>query len=111
MPSVTQSAHRKSDKVFRDALVRAVNRREKGQAGKRGPKQISILADRLVNEGRNGNVTALTAIRDTLDGKPAQAVTVDVAVQITSIERRIIDVTDVDSEDVPALPSPTESDT
>ena len=98
----------KSDKWFRDALVRAVNRREKGQDGKRGQKHIAILADKLVSEGEDGNVTALTAIRDTLDGKPAQAVTVDVTKTITLIERRIVDVIDADCE---VVSLPTKSDT
>ena len=98
-----QTQGTKPDKWFRDALVRAVNRREQGKDGKRGAKQISILADRLVREGRNGNITALTAIRDTLDGKPAQAVEVDHQVTVTAIERRIIDtrpVIDLIAEDI-----------
>lgn len=98
-----QTQGTKPDKWFRDALVRAVNRRDKGHDGKRGQKQISILADRLVHEGINGNVTALTAIRDTLDGKPAQAIEVDHQVTVTAIERRIIDtspVIDLIAEDV-----------
>lgn len=103
MPSVQQASSRKSDKWFRDALVRSVNRRDKGENGKRGQKQISIIADRLVHEARNGNITALLGIRDTLDGKPAQAVEIDHQVQVTTIERRIIDakpVIDLIAEDV-----------
>ena len=100
-----QTQGTKPDKWFRDALVRAVNRRDKGQDGKRGAKQISILADKLVHEGINGNITALTAIRDTLDGKPAQALEVAVQVQITRIERRIVDPKVIEHDDAKLIES------
>ncbi len=101
-----QQGH-KPDKWFRDALVRAVNRRDKGENGKRGAKQISSLAERLIYEGINGSVPALTAIRDTLDGKPAQALNVAVAMQITAIERTIVDPLIIEHEAMKLIESDT----
>ncbi len=57
--------------------------------------------------GDGGDVSALKEIGDRLDGKPAQAVNVDVNVQVTAIERRIVDAIDVESEEVLALPDKT----
>ena len=49
------------------------------------------MALRLVTKALEGDVAALKEIGDRLDGKPAQAVDVEVAVAITTIERRIVD--------------------
>jgi len=60
---------RKSDKVWRDAVMRAVARRE----SKKDPQALEKLADSLVAKGLDGDVSALKEIGDRLDGKPAQA--------------------------------------
>lgn len=60
----------KSEKIWRDAVMRAVRRRLKG---KKTP-YLEVLADRLVSEASDGNVTALKEIGDRLDGKPVSTV-------------------------------------
>ena len=52
---------------------------------------LRLLARKLVNKALEGDVAALKEIGDRLDGKPAQAVDVEVALAITTIERRIVD--------------------
>ena len=57
---------RASEKPFRDALMLAVM-----EAGKDG-KNLRRLARSLVQQGLEGNVQAISAIADRLDGKPIQ---------------------------------------
>ena len=59
----------KSDKIWRDAIHRAVKR--SSEDGK--TKRLEMLADKLVAEALSGDVPALKEIGDRLDGKPAQA--------------------------------------
>lgn len=61
----------KSDKVWRDAIMRAVKRRDSGE----DPQALEKLADTLVTVALTGDVPALKEIGDRLDGKPAQAIT------------------------------------
>lgn len=63
-------AGRKGEKFWADAVKRAVNRRLDSVEGK--PKKLEILADRLVDAGLDGDVSALKEIGDRLDGKPKQ---------------------------------------
>ncbi len=86
MPSVTGSAHRKSDKQFRD-ILRVVGKERDAN----GIRKLRLVANSMYQEAINGNVAAQTAIRDTLDGKPAQAVELDVQVQVTKIEYTVIE--------------------
>lgn len=58
------------DKLWSDAVRRAVNRAQKGKKTKR----LEILADKLLDEGEAGNIAALKEIGDRLDGRPAQAI-------------------------------------
>ncbi len=74
MSDITAGRAYKSEKTWRDAILRAVNRRE---GGKGSPKFIETLASRLVTEAIGGSVAALREIGDRLDGKPAQALTVE----------------------------------
>lgn len=67
----TPSTGSKSDKVWRDAIHRAVKRRV---AGEGNPQALDRLADALVTAGLSGEVAALKEIGDRLDGKPAQAI-------------------------------------
>ena len=72
MPSVTGAAHRKSDKQFRDQLILATSVRTK-----KGTRKLRLVADRMVRDAIKGNTQAQTAIRDTIDGKPAQSLSVE----------------------------------
>jgi hypothetical protein len=65
-------AGRKGEKIWADAVRRAVMRRLEDEEGK--PKKLERLADRLVEEGLAGDVTALKEIGDRLDGKPRQII-------------------------------------
>jgi hypothetical protein len=57
----------KPDKVFRDALVVALKRYKEGEIA-----PIYRIADKVVDEAEKGNMTAITIIRDSTDGKPQQ---------------------------------------
>ena len=83
----------KSDKEWRDAVRMAVHELlvADGDDKVKKTRALRLLARRLVTKALEGDVAALKEIGDRLDGKPAQAVAVDVAVAITTIERRIID--------------------
>lgn len=59
----------KQEKPWRDAIMLAVNELDGDQ------KKLRKLAEKLVTEAIEGNVTALKEIGDRLDGKPAQALT------------------------------------
>lgn len=61
----------KSDKIWRDAVMRAVRRRDSDE----DPQALEKLADVLVATAMAGDVVALKEIGDRLDGKPAIAVT------------------------------------
>lgn len=63
----------KGEKLWREAIMRAVNRR----LTKKDDKALEKLADKLVEEGMAGNVVALKEIGDRLDGKPAISATLD----------------------------------
>ena len=62
----------KSDKLWRDAIMRAVKR----QVVKGGGKYLDVLADKLVKIAAEGDVHALKEIGDRLDGKPSMALSV-----------------------------------
>ena len=62
----------KSDKIWADAVRRAVLRRLENEEGK--PQKIERLADNLVEMGLTGDVSALKEIGDRLDGKPVAQV-------------------------------------
>lgn len=66
----------KSDKIWRDAIMRAVRRLETDAPPKKlKPEQkLERLADALVTEGIKGEVPALKEIGDRLDGRPVQQV-------------------------------------
>lgn len=60
----------KSDKIWADAVRRAVLRRLENEEGK--PQKIERLADNLVELGLKGDITAIKEIGDRLDGRPKQ---------------------------------------
>jgi hypothetical protein len=81
----------KSDKIWADAVRRAVMRRLENEEGK--PQKIERLADNLVELGLAGDMTAVKEIGDRLDGKPAQSALIqgdpdNPLIQV--IERRIV---------------------
>lgn len=69
----------KSDKVWREAVMRAVARRN----SKKDPQAIEKLADSLVAKGLDGDVSALKEIGDRLDGKPSQGVDISGGMNLT----------------------------
>lgn len=58
------------DKIWSDAVRRAVKRARDGK----GRKKLEILADSLVDKGINGDVSAMREVGDRLDGRSTQAV-------------------------------------
>lgn len=64
------NTNRANGKLFEQALKRALARRseENCSAG------LDLVADELVNNAINGEQWAVLAVRDTIDGKPAQSV-------------------------------------
>lgn len=68
---VNPSAGPKPDKIWREAIQRAVRRRADGKGS---PQELERLATALVDAGLEGDISALREIGDRLDGKPAQAV-------------------------------------
>jgi hypothetical protein len=58
----------KSDKIWSDAVRRAVMRRLENEEGK--PQKIERLADNLVELAMDGDIQALREVGDRLDGKP-----------------------------------------
>lgn len=66
----------KSDKIWRDAIMRAVRRLESDAPRKRAKaaQKLELLADALVSKGLEKDVGALKELGDRLDGKPAQVI-------------------------------------
>lgn len=62
----------KSDKIWADAVRRAVMRRLEKEEGK--PQKIERLADKLVDAAMEGQGWAFQEIGNRLDGKPHQSV-------------------------------------
>jgi uncharacterized membrane protein len=92
-PNNPNSVGRKSDKEWRDAIRKAVHEQRTvdvdGKPAKR--KALFLLARKTVDEALDGNMVAVREIGDRLDGRPAQAVDVAVAVSVERIERLIVD--------------------
>lgn len=62
----------KSDKIWADAVRRAVKRRLEDEEGK--PQKLERLADKIVEAGLAGDIQAMREIGDRLDGKPSQSI-------------------------------------
>lgn len=71
MAAPKQAVGPKSDKIWRDAIHRAVKRKLEGKGD---PQALDKLADALVAKGLEGDVSALKEIGDRLDGKPKQQI-------------------------------------
>ena len=100
------------DQTWRTAINKAV--REWREADVEGKPQkiraLNLLARKLVEKGIEGDVTALKEIGDRLDGKPTQAVEVDLAVAVTQIEWLIVDPEGAQDADQAQLPAPEGSE-
>ena len=71
MAKVQAATRRKSDKVWRDALIRALARK----AGQNGGFEAGLneVADKVIELAVGGDSTAIKEIGDRLDGKPMQS--------------------------------------
>lgn len=83
---------KRPEKMWREAIVRAVKRREAGEGG----PILERLADKMLDAALTGDLTALKEFGDRLDGKPAQQqiITGDDEggpVQVETIKRIIVD--------------------
>ena len=70
----TPAAGSKPDKLWRDALLRAVKRRAKGKGAS---QRLELIADKCVEGALDGDMQAIKEIGDRLDGKPTQAIAAD----------------------------------
>lgn len=68
MAAPKKPAGAKSDKLWRDAIMRAVRRIEEGQSA----QYLERVADQVVKLALAGDMTAAKEIGDRLDGKPHQ---------------------------------------
>lgn len=62
----------KRDKLWRDAIIRAIKRREQDD-----PKALEKLADALILKVQEGDVPAIKEFGDRVDGRVAQALVGD----------------------------------
>jgi hypothetical protein len=78
-----------ADKLWREALRRAVMKRVKGE------KNLDRLALVVVNKGLDGDMQAAREVGDRLDGRPAQAIMGDEGGEpirvLAEIRRTIVD--------------------
>ncbi len=92
----------KRDKIWQQAIIRAIKRREE-----KDPLAIEKLADRLLSKIDEGDVVAMREFGDRVDGKVPQAVVGgdedDPAIKVSAIIRQIVDgnTRDTDSKSVP----------
>lgn len=64
---------RSSEKIWRDAILKAVRERNEPN----GPQRLEQVAKALVNAAADGDVPAMREIGDRLDGKVPQGITND----------------------------------
>ena len=69
----TPSGGGKPDKLWRDALQRAV-KREIDDADGKPTKALEVMADKTVKKAVEGDMAAIKEIGDRLDGRPAQQI-------------------------------------
>ena len=65
---------RKGDKLWRDAIMRAIKREEIDAASGERTKRLEMLAEKLVSRALGGDMAALKEIGDRIDGKTIQPV-------------------------------------
>ena len=80
----------KRAKLWQDAIIRAIKRREQDD-----PQALERLADRLLSKVEEGDVAAIREFGDRVDGKVAQALIGgdedDAPIAIQAVVRKIID--------------------
>jgi hypothetical protein len=86
---------RKREKLWKDALTRAMKRLDQG-LGDDDPKALERIADRVVGLAMSGDMQAIKEIAERFDGKVAQTTILQGdedggPIGITAIEHRIID--------------------
>lgn len=69
----TPSKGGKPDKLMRDALMLAIKREHVCESGQKTSK-LNAIASKVVEKAIAGDMFATSLIRDTVDGRPAQAV-------------------------------------
>lgn len=79
----------KGDKIWSDAVRRAVNRlRTRRKTGDlEAYRSLNMLADKLVSLALDGNTEALKEIGNRLDGRPAQAVEMSASIEHNYVAR------------------------
>ena len=73
----------KSDKIWPDAIRRAVNRYKQetdGEGNVHKVKYLNVLADNVVRMAAEGDMQAMKEIGDRIDGKPTQTQQIDMKV-------------------------------
>ena len=73
MAAAKNPGNRKAEKLWRDAIMRAVKRSE----GKGDPKALERLADKIVQMALDGDMAAIKEIGDRLDGRATQPIEVN----------------------------------
>lgn len=89
----------KSSKIWKDAIIRAIKRREQDD-----PQALEKLADKLIAQVEAGDVGAIKEFGDRVDGKVAQPIAGDddsPAVKIETIRRIIVSSGNSDGGSVP----------
>ena len=72
---INNNGGRKSDKLWRDALIVALKRPNEADADKR--PFLAIIAEQCVQSAAEGDMQAIKEIGDRIDGKAPQSVTHD----------------------------------
>ena len=73
-PKKPSGSNYKSDKIWRDALHRAVKRLVTSERTGEKTKALEELADSVVLQGIGGNIPAAKEVGDRLDGRAVQAI-------------------------------------
>lgn len=82
-------AGRKGEKVWADAVRRAVNRRMEGVEGQ--PKKLELIAQRLIDMALDGDAASIREIGDRLDGRATQSVDSNINVKGSlTLEKKIV---------------------
>ena len=88
------------DKTWRDTLRKLSREVQLDPDDGKRRRRLETMGRALFNRAVDGDVTAAKEIGDRLDGKPAQALDVSMAVAITRIEHRIVDPVELVAETV-----------
>jgi hypothetical protein len=88
MAKANNMVGKKSEKEWRDALMVAVRRPDKDEAGKKSTK-LKRIAARVVEEAIGGNMAAIQEIGNRLDGRPSQDLSIEQNTTVTVVEERL----------------------